>query len=164
MAKKQTAKDIMLAHSAAKVEYYQKYLTCYLSIMSVTRKIDEVNIFDVFCGRGVYADGGLGSPIRTVQAVKEVRDTHPSDKRINLFFNDAEDSYVKQVKQYINENYPDNKNFCKITYLCGSAEELLKKLCGKLSKTSFTTKNFFFIDPYGYKSINRYIFQHTSVH
>lgn len=48
MAKKQTAKDIMLAHSAAKVEYYQKYLTCYLSIMSVTRKIDEVNIFDVF--------------------------------------------------------------------------------------------------------------------
>lgn len=159
MAKKQTAKDIMLAHSAAKVEYYQKYLTCYLSIMSVTRKIDEVNIFDVFCGRGVYADGGLGSPIRTVQAVKEVRDTHPSDKRINLFFNDAEDSYVKQVKQYINENYPDNKNFCKITYLCGSAEELLKKLCGKLSKTSFTTKNFFFIDPYGYKSINRYIFQ-----
>ena len=76
--------------------------------MSVARSIEEVNIFDVFCGRGIYADGGLGSPIRTVQTVKEVRENHPSDKRFNLYFNDAENSFVKQVKKYINEHYPDN--------------------------------------------------------
>ena len=73
MAKKQTSKDIMLAHSKAKVEYYQKYLSRYLSIMSVAKSIDEINIYDVFCGRGVYADGGLGSPIKTVETAKEVR-------------------------------------------------------------------------------------------
>ena len=81
MAKKQTSKDIMLVHSKAKVDYYQKYLSRYLSIMSVAKNIEEVNIFDVFCGRGVYADGGLGSPIRTVQTVKDVHENHPSQKR-----------------------------------------------------------------------------------
>lgn len=159
MAKKQTSKDIMLAHSKAKVEYYQKYLARYLSIMSVAKNIDEVNIFDVFCGRGVYADGGLGSPIRTVQTTKEVREKHPSGKRFNLFFNDAEIAFVKQVKKYINEHYPDNKEFCNIMYLCAPAEQLFEKLCRFLPKTGFQTKNFLFVDPYGYKDINKQTFQ-----
>lgn len=159
MVKKQTSKDIMLAHSGAKVEYYQKYLSRYLSIMSVAKNIKEVNVFDVFCGRGVYADGGLGSPIRTVQTTKEVRANHPSDKQFNLYFNDAEFAFVKQVKNYINENYPDNKDFCNIMYLCASAEDLFEKLCDFLPKTGFGTRNFLFVDPYGYKDINKQTFQ-----
>lgn len=149
----------MLAHSKAKVEYYQKYLSRYLSIMSVAKNIKEVNIFDVFCGRGVYADGGLGSPIRTVQTTKEVRANHPSDKQFNLYFNDAEFAFVKQVRNYINENYPDNKDFCNIMYLCASAEDLFEKLCDFLPKTGFGTRNFLFVDPYGYKDINKQTFQ-----
>lgn len=149
----------MLAHSGAKVEYYQKYLSRYLSIMSVAKNIKEVNVFDVFCGRGVYADGGLGSPIRTVQTTKEVRANHPSDKQFNLYFNDAEFAFVKQVKNYINENYPDNKDFCNIMYLCASAEDLFEKLCDFLPKTGFGTRNFLFVDPYGYKDINKQTFQ-----
>lgn len=159
MTKKQTSKDIMLAHSKAKVEYYQKYLSRYLSIMSVAKNIKEVNIFDVFCGRGVYADGGLGSPIRTVQTTKEVRANHPSNKQFNLYFNDAEIAFVKQVKKYINEHYPDNKDFCNIMYLCAPAENLFEKLCDFLPKTGFGTRNFLFVDPYGYKDINKQTFQ-----
>lgn len=159
MVKKQTSKDIMLAHSKAKVEYYQKYLSRYLSIMSVAKNIKEVNIFDVFCGKGVYADGGLGSPIRTVQTTKEVRANHPSDKQFNLYFNDAEIAFVKQVKKYINEHYPDNKDFCNIMYLSDSAENLFEKLCVFLPKTGFGTRNFLFVDPYGYKDINKQTFQ-----
>jgi len=159
MVKKQTSKDIMLAHSKAKVDYYQKYLSRYLSIMSVAKNIKEVNIFDVFCGRGVYADGGLGSPIRTVQTTKEVRANHPSNKQFNLYFNDAEIAFVKQVKKYINEHYPDYKDFCNIMYLCAPAENLFEKLCDFLPKTGFCTRNFLFVDPYGYKDINKQTFQ-----
>ena len=66
---KKSAKDIMLAHSKAKVDFYQAYLTRYLSVMSVTPYLNTINIFDVFCGRGEYADGGLGSPIRAIQTI-----------------------------------------------------------------------------------------------
>lgn len=159
MAKKQTSKDVMLAHSKAKVEYYQKYLACYLSIMSVAKKIDEVNVFDVFCGRGVYADGELGSPIRSVQTAREVRRNHPSNKFFNFYFNDVEEAYVRRVKSYIDENIPDNKDFCHITYLNAPAELLFEKIGRFLANTSFSTKNFLFVDPYGYKDINRHTIQ-----
>lgn len=107
----------------------------------------------------MYADGGLGSPIRTVQTTKEVRANHPSNKQLNLYFNDAEIAFVKQVKKYINEHYPDNKDFCNIMYLCAPAENLFEKLCDFLPKTGLGSRNFLFVDPYGYKDINKQTFQ-----
>ena len=157
--KKTSSKDIMLAHSKAKVDYYQRYLERYLSIMSVVKSVYEVNIFDVFCGRGVYDDGGLGSPIRTVGTVKKVFNDHSSRLQVNLFFNDAETSYVERVKQYVNEHYPDYEEFCSITYWSEQADNLLEKLCKFLPMTDFHTKNFLFIDPYGYKDVNKHIFE-----
>lgn len=157
--KKTSSKDIMLAHSKAKVDYYQRYLERYLSIMSVVKSVDEVNIFDVFCGRGVYDDGGLGSPIRTVGTVKKVISDHSSGLQVNLFFNDAETSYVERVKQYINEHYPEYREYCSIVYWSVQADSLLEKLCKFLPKTGFRTKNFLFIDPYGYKDINKQTFE-----
>ena len=77
---KKSAKDIMLAHSKAKVDFYQAYLTRYLSVMSVTPYLNTINIFDVFCGRGEYADGGLGSPIRAIQTIIKIKqDERKSD-------------------------------------------------------------------------------------
>lgn len=38
MVKKQTSKDKMLAHSQAKIDYHQKYLTHYHSFMSLANK------------------------------------------------------------------------------------------------------------------------------
>ena len=114
MSKKQSSKDIMLAHSAAKVNFYQSYLERYLSVMSVTQYFDTINIFDVFCGRGEYDDGGLGSPIRAVQTIMKIKQDKPSDLKINLFLNDAEKEYVERVKKYIEEHFPDYNKYCNI--------------------------------------------------
>lgn len=145
----------MLAHSQAKVEYYQRYLERYLSIMSASKYISKVNIFDVFCGRGVYDDSGLGSPIRTVATVKKVHEAHPSDLQVKLFFNDAEKAFVERVKDYVNEHYPAYRDYCNITYKTESATDLLEKICKFLPKTDYKTRNFLFVDPYGYKDINK---------
>lgn len=65
MAKKMTsAKDVMKPHSEAKVNFYQKYLEIKLLIVSSTKFVKEVHVNDLFCGRGVYADGKTGSAIR----------------------------------------------------------------------------------------------------
>ncbi len=157
--KKQTAKDIMLAHSKAKVDFYQAYLTRYLSIMSVTKFVDTINIFDVFCGRGEYADGGLGSPIRAVQTIQQIKQERPSSLKINLYLNDAEKEYVEQVKKYIQEHFTDINNCCQIHYLNMPASDLLNQLCVLLNQTEKNERNFIFIDPYGYKDIHKNIFQ-----
>ena len=132
--KKQTSKDIMLAHSQAKVGFYQAYLTRYLSIMSVTQYVDSINIFDVFCGRGEYANGGLGSPIRAVQTIQQIKQERPSSLKINLYLNDAEKEYIERVKVYIREHFADINNYCAIHYLNMPANDLLNRLCNLLTQ------------------------------
>lgn len=152
---KQCAKDIMLAHSKAKVDFYQAYLTRYLSIMSVTPYLHTINIFDVFCGRGEYADGGLGSPIRAVQTIIQIKQERLSNLCIKLFLNDAEKEYIERVKQYIEEHLPNYKQYCEIHYLNYKADKLFDDICRFVSFTTTNERNFVFVDPYGYKDINR---------
>ena len=153
---KQNAKNIMLAHSKAKVDFYQAYLTRYLSIMSVSKYFNTINIFDVFCGRGEYEDGGIGSPIRAIQTIMDIKQARPYDSLcINLFLNDAEKEYIERVRQYVEEHLPDHKLYCNVHYYNCKANELFVKICKFVSQTNANARNFIFVDPYGYKDINR---------
>lgn len=152
--KRKSAKDVMLPHSAAKVAFYRSYLVKMLSIMSVTRYFNRVNIFDVFCGRGVYADGGHGSPIQAMEAIQKVREDHPSDTTFYLYLNDVVKKFVLGVKEYIEEHFPKN-GLCKVNYLNAPAKRLFEELVSFLEHMPKTSKNVIFIDPYGYKDIHK---------
>ncbi len=153
--KKKSSKDVMLPHSDAKVTFYEKYLERYLAIMSVQKWYRRVNIFDVFCGRGEYEDGGLGSPIRAVQVIKKIKTDYPSDTKFHLYLNDLDTHHIANVKQFLYENIPDHKQCVEIRYLNQDAEKLLDTLCGLLPRTPKDVRNLLFIDPYGYKSIHK---------
>ena len=152
--KRKSAKDVMLPHSAAKVAFYRSYLVKMLSIMSVTKYFNRVNIFDVFCGRGAYADGGHGSPIQAMEAIQKVREDHPSDTTFYLYLNDVVKKYVLGVKDYIEEHFPKN-GLCKVNYLNAPAKRLFEELVRFLEYMPKTSKNIIFIDPYGYKDIHK---------
>ena len=153
--KKKSSKDVMLPHSDAKVTFYEKYLERYLAIMSVSKWQSRINIFDVFCGRGVYADGGLGSPIRAVQVIKKTKTEHPSDTIFHLYLNDLDTRHTENVKQYLDKNIPDHRQYVEIHYSNVDAEGLLDRLCRMLAGTPKEVRNLLFIDPYGYKSIHK---------
>lgn len=150
---KMTAKDVMLPHSEAKVAFYKEYLTRFLSVMSVAKPCKTVNIFDVFCGRGVYEDGGLGSPIKAMETIQQVRRDHPSDKVINLYLNDKETKNVASVQRYIQLHF--NDKLCHVCYYQKLAEEMLETLPSLINHTDWSTHNLVFIDPYGYKQIHK---------
>lgn len=152
--RKKSAKDVMLPHSAAKVAFYRSYLEKLLSIMSVAKYFTRVNIFDVFCGRGVYADGGHGSPIQAMEAIKKVRENYPSNTEFRLYLNDVVKKYVLGVKEYINEHFQAD-GLCKVKYLNAPAIRLFKELEAFLLTMPKTSKNLLFIDPYGYKDIHK---------
>jgi three-Cys-motif partner protein len=152
--KRKSAKDVMLPHSAAKVAFYRSYLVKMLSIISAARYYNRVNIFDVFCGRGVYADGGHGSPIQAMEAIQKVREDRPSDTTFYLYLNDVVKKFVLGVKEYIEEHFPKN-GLCKVKYLNAPAKRLFEELVSFLEHMPKTSKNVIFIDPYGYKDIHK---------
>ncbi len=70
MKKSQTS---ILPHSEAKLDLFQKYLFRYLTILGNARGISKINIYDLFCGTGIYEDGKHGSPIIAFNLIKENR-------------------------------------------------------------------------------------------
>ena len=55
---KADVKNTMQIHSRAKVDFYKTYLEKYVSILCQSQYIRHIRIYDVFCGMGIYDDGG----------------------------------------------------------------------------------------------------------
>lgn len=99
MALKDSQTD-MHEHSAKKVELLQRYLNEYLAVVSNDRHTEAVHCFDLFCGEGIYPNGGTGSPIVFHNCLLQHANRHPK-KQFFFHFNDAEQNKVEQVRKHI---------------------------------------------------------------
>ncbi len=152
MRKHIDSKKTMLTHSEAKVEFFKKYLERYLRILYLAPTIEEVSVFDVFCGTGIYDNGKKGSPIVAFDAIKKLRDEFGHNKKIKLIVNDGQGTKVSAVQNYINSS---NTNYCDVSYRNQPAEMMFDEVLNLINKQHKNTRNLVFIDPYGYKEIKK---------
>lgn len=155
MANKKNSQNTMLAHSRAKVEFYEKYLERYLPILSLSKYVSTINIYDVFCGRGVYENGGEGSPVRALKTIVKIRQQTPSNTKIILRLNDYDEKNIESVKQYIAQEVPGYEQYCDVEFANMDAECLLDSMTHWLPTKRKDERNLLFIDPYGYKTIHK---------
>lgn len=155
MAGKKNSQNTMLAHSRAKVEFYEKYLERYLPILSLSKYISTINIYDVFCGKGVYENGGEGSPVRALKAIVDAKKKFPSSTKVALRLNDKDELNIESVRQYIAQAVPGYEQYCDVKFAHVDAEKLLDNMTGWLQGTKSDERNLLFIDPYGYKTIHK---------
>lgn len=153
---KQSAKEVVLPHSQAKLDLYKNYLSHYLRILTLTPYCDKINLFDIYCGVGLYSDGNPGSPVITKQTIKEnnelILGLGKSIKPIELFINDLDPAKIANVKVLMsNHNLPN----CTINYFNKDADEMLEIVATKVNSSSKNEKNLVFIDPYGYSQIQK---------
>lgn len=156
MKTKVDAKTSMLPHSEAKVEFFKKYLESYLRILYLAPTISEVNIFDVFCGTGIYDNGKKGSPIVAFETVAEIRNKYGNDKRINLFVNDSEAEKIESVRVQIDAR---SRGICTVNYSALPANQMFEEINRLVRNQSRRVRNLIFIDPYGYKEIKKGMLQ-----
>lgn len=99
-------------HSEAKVRLLGEYLKRYLNVIANSGFTSRIKIYDLFCGEGLYADGGEGSPI---VILKQLRQIHPNIKnlpQIDCHFNDIRPEKVEKAKKAIEDrNLYDPKNW-----------------------------------------------------
>ncbi|MDG9667717.1 three-Cys-motif partner protein TcmP [Hahella sp. CR1] len=153
MPKKETA-DSVLAHTEAKLQFYTKYLERYLQILLAAKDVNKINIYDLYCGAGRYSDGQTGSAVRAVEAVSSAQAKITTDKVINLHLNDLNAAKVKKLRNLLAGKDSSEKQFF-ITFSRYEAFDLLKKIASKLPAQDRHTRNLIFIDPYGYKDIDK---------
>lgn len=154
---KKNSKTYLLDHSEAKVKLLGEYLKRYLNIISNDGYTEEINIFDLFCGQGLYDDGGEGSPLVTLRQVKDTYYSSITKKpnklpKINCHFNDIEADKIEILSSAVKNKSLHYDDFGYLQYSSNDYKDEILKL-KKLFKTFKNQKAFVFIDPYGYKDI-----------
>lgn len=149
-------KKNLLSHSEAKVNLLGEYINRFLNIICNDGYTRKIYVYDLFCGEGIYVNGGEGSPMVLMRAVKDVHFKNVARKRvrtkIDCFFNDIDNQKVEKARKSIytkNLYYPD---FGEITFSSQDYKDFLNNLPDNLLKLK-EEKAFIFLDPYEYKHI-----------
>lgn len=150
------AKKIVLPHSKAKLDLYKSYLEKYFAILGLAKGITKINLYDIFCGIGLYEDGNIGSPLIAVECVKknnELFEKHNWQKKpIILNINDGSKEKAANIKNLLaNENITN----CKMEFYNHDADEMLDLVINEVNNFPKTERSLIFIDPYGYSNIDK---------
>lgn len=147
----------LLDHSEAKVRLLGEYVKRYLNIISNDGYTEVINIYDLFCGPGLYENGGHGSPLVTLKHVKETyysiihKSLHKRPK-INCYFNDIERSKTDVLDQSIKDKMLHYSNIGELNLSNDDYKQAVAGLKGRFENFK-KVKAFVFIDPYGYKEL-----------
>ncbi|MBL4837692.1 MAG: three-Cys-motif partner protein TcmP [Kordiimonadaceae bacterium] len=153
MPKKDTANKVK-PHTEAKLQFYTRYLERYLEILLRAGPVEKINIYDMFCGEGVYSDGKTGSAVRAVDAIWKAESSNERCKPINLHLNDLDGRKIDKLRACLDSRMSEDKKF-RISYSSYEAFSLLAELSNLFEKQDRKVRNLVFIDPYGYKAIQR---------
>ena len=155
MPKKDVKKNL-LNHSRAKVRLLGEYLKRYLSIICNDGYTKEIDIYDLFCGEGIYENGGEGSPLVIMRIIKDIyfinEAKSKSIPKINCYFNDWDSSKISKVKNAISIKSLYYERIGALEFTFNDYKDYLVPLEVKLKRLK-NEKAFVFIDPYEYKHI-----------
>lgn len=153
---KKDAKKIVLPHSKAKLDLYKSYLEKYFTILGLAKGITKINLYDIFCGIGLYEDGNIGSPLIAVECVKknnELFEKHNWQKKpIVLNINDGSKEKAENIKTLLSNESIIN---CKIQFYNHDADKMLDIVINDVNNFPRTERSLIFIDPYGYSNIDK---------
>jgi three-Cys-motif partner protein len=142
-------------HSEAKVRLLGLYLREYISVIGNTSYVPKIRIYDLFCGEGVYGNGGHGSPIVALKAIKEIKQSGRLSKEcppIDCHFNDILSEKVEKVRQHCAALALNADPKVSIIFTTSDYQEIVTSLIHQFAKLN-REKAFVFIDPYDYKHI-----------
>lgn len=146
----------MMVHSEVKIRLLKLYLERYLNILSTSKYFGDIQVYDLFCGEGIYEEKDKGSPIIILETIKNIYFANKAKgiqtDKFNCFFNDIEKWKIEKLKTEIANrklHYPEigSLNFSESNY-----RNLLPKVFSEINALK-KEKAFVFIDPYGYKDM-----------
>ncbi|MDR2205069.1 MAG: three-Cys-motif partner protein TcmP [Flavobacteriaceae bacterium] len=151
--KKENAKKNILPHTQAKLDLFKGYLEHYLRVLCRADFCPRINIFDIFCGAGIYDDGKKGSPLLAVDCIENVNsEIGNHSTKITLTVNDFDGKKLENVRQNISVQSINNFN---VDYYNEDANNMLDIVAQKVNAYPRNNRNLVFIDPYGYSTISK---------
>lgn len=148
---RKSAQSTQLAHSLAKVDFYITFLERYLRmLLRMGDQVQEIHIYDVFCGRAEYKNGYFGSAIRSYNLINDLLWEMGTKTKVVLHLNDLNPKHYKSVQLYV-QKHP---GVCLTECLNQNAGELMSEVVERCLRNTYHTRTVLFVDPYGYKAVS----------
>ncbi len=128
----------------------------YLNILNQSRYTSDILLYDMFCGKGVYENGGQGSPIIFLKKRKEIyyqnKGSKTSSAKFHCHFNDIDETKVEKLNSVIGNKNLHYSEIGSLEITSMDYRQMLEEIINELEELN-REKAFIFIDPYGYKDI-----------
>lgn len=156
MAKRES-QITMYEHSEVKVKLLQTYLQSYFNILNNSKFVGDVHYYDLFCAEGIYSNGGKGSPIIVLEAIKNsyysLKSKNGQSGKFHCLFNDIDLSKINILKNNIENHKLHYPEIGSINFENKDYQVLCPEVSNRIKSIKKNEKAFVFIDPYGYKEI-----------
>lgn len=156
MAKKESQTK-MYEHSEVKVKLLQTYLQRYFNILNNSKFIGDIHYYDLFCAEGIYSNGGKGSPIIVLEAIKNAfyasKNRNGQSGKFHCLFNDIDIAKINTLKNNIEKHKLHYPEIGLINFANKDYQVLCPEISNRIKSIKKNEKAFIFIDPYGYKEI-----------
>lgn len=143
-------------HSEIKVRLLKLYLDRYINILALAKGVEDVHVYDLFCGEGIYDNKKEGSPVIILRNLKEIVNGHKeAGKSVGKFhchFNDVNANKLKKLEGYVLAKGLYDDQIGKVSY-SNKDYQVLKDEIASAINAGKKKKSFVFLDPYGYKDI-----------
>jgi len=150
------SQQIMMQHSEVKIRLLKLYLERYLNVLTQSKYVGDIHLYDLFCGEGIYDDEGKGSPIVILETIKNIFYANKSSgnktDKFNCLFNDIEKWKVEKLQKEIANRKLHYSEIGKLNFSQKDYKTLLPEVANEINRLK-KQKAFVFIDPYGYKDI-----------
>ncbi len=146
-----------MEHSAVKLQLLQNYMGAFLNILSRATGIRDIHLFDLFCGPGIYPDGGKGSPMILLQEIAQTNESLSgkayAPTTFHCLFNDLSKERIEELKENVAKSGLNETHTIRMHYRNLEYREALELAVDKFQHMKSNARGFAFIDPYGYKEI-----------
>jgi len=141
-------KWIYTEHAKVKHEILSKYITSWSKILG---KFYNLNIFDCFAGRGKYANGEEGSPLKIIKILINLRKKTGKPRKAKFFFIEANKKNFKMLESEVKGYVREDLDWLDINIFQGEFSDTISTILENHS--SDISPGFFFIDPFGFGGI-----------
>lgn len=146
----------MMEHSEVKIRLLKLYLERYLNILSASKFVGNIHLFDLFCGEGIYKNGGKGSPVIILETIKNIyfqqKALGKNLDKFNCLFNDIDKAKLSNLSTEIENRKLHYAEIGNIKLTGNDYKDILPFVINEINILK-KEKAFIFIDPYGYKEI-----------
>lgn len=120
MPSKRESQMKLLEHSKAKIMLLKKYLEKYIDIIANDGYTEKINVYDLFCGEGIYPNQGEGSPIAILKTIKDLHYVNKAKNQklinVDVTFNDIDQIKVDSLKKAIADKHLHYSDFGSMTF------------------------------------------------